>query len=319
MIWPSKLLLIYVVALSSVALHTSIGTGNLDRLSGWYTPLDVCLLWDHTTNKVTSDIQRCKKAHPYHAKQPDRCIVGNTWPTKAISCSSLNAIQYFQLSVDLNDPLLLPLQKLFGALSQKKCAFLLIGDSLMAQFFNAIMCELTREGLWTTHPTLTKTNMSKSHFVTSNLSNPPVPVKFIQLYHFAKGLHDRTSDPSMVTLKRGVDEFTRSHNCVFIVINFGAHYSDGLPLQSPVDYVEHMSRVLVYLHAVCEVRPSVRVYWRETAAQHFPTPHGCELNVRNCNDNNFPYFLLVLTNTLSVQKTSHLLAFLYSFRNFVFV
>jgi hypothetical protein len=81
-----------------------------------------------------------------------------------------------QVIEDYDDPSKRPLKEFFELLSKEKSALLLVGDSVMQQFYSAIACELEREGVWKDPAKFTNTDeIQHVH---------DVPIKFAPVYHF---------------------------------------------------------------------------------------------------------------------------------------
>jgi hypothetical protein len=131
-----------------------ISSSNLEK---WYTPLDMCLLLNDTSNSIENIMTGCERkvssANVSIAFAPPRCRAGNSWPSKGGFCSPID-IPYSKRDAlrqsvkGYDNPSQQPLRKLFSKLSKEKGALLLIGDSVMQQYYNAMACELEREGLW---------------------------------------------------------------------------------------------------------------------------------------------------------------------------
>jgi hypothetical protein len=80
----------------------------------------------------------------------------------------------------------------------------------------------------------------------------------------------------MVALKKNVEAFVEKYKSVYIMINMGLHYVVSPVAQfSRSDYRSQMTACLQYLHQVAKKSSKIRIYWRETSAQHFPTFNGC--------------------------------------------
>jgi hypothetical protein len=132
-----------------------ISSSNLEK---WYTPLDMCLLLNDTSSPIENIMMGCERKVSsanvsLTAFAPPRCRAGNSWPSKGGFCSPID-IPYSQRDAlrqsvkGYDDPSQQPLRKLFSKLSKEKGALLLIGDSVMQQYYNAMACEMEREGLW---------------------------------------------------------------------------------------------------------------------------------------------------------------------------
>jgi hypothetical protein len=106
-----------------------------------------------------------------------------------------------------DDPSSHPLRELFRLLSREKGALLLVGDSVMQQYYSAIACELEREGVWTDPNSFRNTDALK--YVEVEVGSPPVPIKFLPIYHFVNGRFDRVVSVTFfgltLTLSRRVE------------------------------------------------------------------------------------------------------------------
>ena len=123
------------------------------HLNEWLTDFDRCIISSTETNKdIDAHVNYCKYTHPSHNK-PIRCQLGNTWPSRSGFCSSADisysSRQYMTSSLlGYDNPRTTPIKDFFIKLNSDKTLLLLIGDSVMQQFFGAVACELEREGIW---------------------------------------------------------------------------------------------------------------------------------------------------------------------------
>eukprot|EP01035_Chromulina_nebulosa_P020631 gene20631-26748_t len=140
-----------------------------------------------------------------------------------------------------DDPTLKPLLKLFLKLQNENGALLLMGDSVTQQFYGTLACELERERIWTDHTKFVDTDTIR--YVSINDSLSPVPIKFLPIYHFVRGLHYVGTD---------TPRFTR------------------------LDYQSQVTMALTYFNTLSSWYPNklIRIIFRETTAQHFPTSNG---------------------------------------------
>lgn len=184
-----------------------IESNNIDR---WYTPLDKCMIMNDTSNAIEIIMSTCEERLKYSTTkysttsttnipspyQPDRCRAGNSWPSKGGYCAPADIpyakrLALFRAVEGYDNPDKQPLKVLFSKLSAEKGALLLIGDSVMQQFYGAIACELEREGIWK-DPKLFK-NTDELQYVRTDhgVKSNKVPIKFIPIYHFVNGRFDR--------------------------------------------------------------------------------------------------------------------------------
>lgn len=286
-------LLLNFILLPHLSRATRATAGSLWQdsasLSRWYTPYDLCVLGSAGNGSIESISEPCEKAAQARGETvpPVRCRVGNSWPSKGGFCSAVD-IPYTERKnlrrsvVGLDDPGQAYLRELFTSLSREKGMLLLVGDSVMQQFFGAMACELEREGIWKDPSKFSNTDEVRHVTITppvANSSSPAasVPIKFVPIYHFVNGRFDRVANASMFALRKNVDEYIRDHDSLLILINMGLHYvSSPIAHFTRADYRAQMTAALSYLNGVAHAYPTrrVRVIWRETSAQHFPTPTG---------------------------------------------
>lgn len=263
----------------------ALNSGNVEwidsqNISNWYTPMDLCILSNTSTASVESIIKHCEDRHPTLTSIPVRCRAGNSWPSRSEYCSAEDLPfkerdAFRKTTRGMDDPSVRPLESFFSKLSKKNGAMLVIGDSVMQQFFSAIACELEREGVWNDPSKFTNTD--EVQYVKPKGASKPVTMKFLPIYHFVNGRWDRIANASMHHLTTAVETMSAKHDSLVIILNMGLHYVDN-PVAgfSRADYVSQMTDALGYLHRTVIKHPSrnIKVFWRETSAQHFPTPNG---------------------------------------------
>lgn len=108
-------------------------------------------------------------------------------------------------------------------------------------------------------------------------------MKFLPIYHFVNSKYDRVANASMAALRKNVEAFVDKYESVYIMLNMGLHYVVSPVAQfSRQDYRSQMTAALHYLHniAIRSTTGKIRIYWRETSAQHFPTVNGYWPGVR---------------------------------------
>ena len=180
-------------------------SSNLDK---WYTALDVCLLSNSTSSPIKSIMTDCEKKLIASDKadfKPIRCRAGNSWPSKGGFCSSVD-IPYskrdnLRMSIKgYDDPTQQPLRKLFTSLSKEKGALLLIGDSVMQQYYNAMACELEREGIWDDPSKFTNTDIVQYVKVDKAEDVHSVPIRFIPIFHFVNSRYDKVVSQNILLL-----------------------------------------------------------------------------------------------------------------------
>lgn len=274
-------LLIVTISKTFQQSHTSFPLirtwHDSQHLDQWYSILDHCILRNSSSISSDTVVNDCIEAtkNKMSAKQPLRCQIGNSWPTKSGFCANedipfANRISLRQSLDGYDDPSQKPLLKLFTNLKDENGALLLIGDSVMQQFYAGLACELEREGIWKDPDQYSNTDETKFVF-------DKVAIKFLPIYHFVNGRFDRIANASMFNLKKNVEEFTTKYDSVLIVVNMGLHYvSNPITHFSRLDYQSQMTLALQYLYNIASSlkHKKIRILWRETSAQHFPTSNG---------------------------------------------
>ncbi len=143
-----------------------------NHLDSWLTPLDRCIL----TKRGDDVLTECREStYISEEKQPLRCTVGNSWPSRSGFCSSVDLSfderkNFIRSVIGFDDPSQKPLYHFFNTLGFENGAALFIGDSVMQQFFSAIACELEREGVWTDTTKFTNTGILLEMIYLSSFS-----------------------------------------------------------------------------------------------------------------------------------------------------
>lgn len=250
------------------------------NLSQWYNDFDLCLIKSTSNGTIESIMKQCENELNHSSSKPVRCIAGNSWPSKSEFCSAadipFNKRTGFQKSLEnLDNPTDNHLKTFFSKLSEENGALLVIGDSVMQQFFSAIACELEREKIWN-NPTKF-TNTDEIQYIRVSPNSTIVPMQFLPIYHLVNNRFDRIPNAPMKKLENTLELYIKQHNSVTVIINMGLHYIDNpVPNFSRIDYRNQMIIVLTYLHniALSNSNKNIRIFWRETSAQHFPTNNG---------------------------------------------
>lgn len=241
------------------------------HLEKWYDPYDLCVLYDNSSTPVEELTSTCEKKAIGRGEKlkPIRCRVGNSWPTKSGFCASEDVPyterHYFRMyppGPHMDDPSFHPLQSLFEQLASEKSSLLLVGDSVMQQFFAGLACELERENIW--KDTSYFTNTDEIRYVQVGGPNSyAVPIRFLPVYHFVNSRFDRVVNASMFNLRKGVEDFLKVSDGVVIVVNMGLHYVSN-PIQhfSRLDYQSQMTNALQYLHSLSYI-PNKKVTIRD--------------------------------------------------------
>lgn len=252
------------------------------KLDKWYNPFDLCMIYSKSNSSIDTIMKDCeaKVKSTQHIQLPVRCRAGNSWPSKSEYCSAADIPFYerknFQRTIEgLDDPSSNPLAKFFHTLGTEKGALLVIGDSVMQQFFSAIACELEREQVWKDPGRFTNTD--EMQYVRAGPNETVVPMMFLPIYHFVNGRYERTPNAAMKKLESTLNSMVADKKSLAVIVNMGLHYIDNpVPNFSRIDYRAQMTAALSYLHnfALSHTSKNIRIFWRETSAQHFPTPNG---------------------------------------------
>eukprot|EP01040_Poterioochromonas_malhamensis_P002756 gene2756-2933_t len=307
-------LIIFLLLSEPLSLYsTTVASRSFDEewvesqnLQKWLTPIDLCIIQD--TRNVSTDIilRDCEAKVAQEKKDqvipPLRCRIGNTWPSRSRYCDAEDIpfsqrFHFKSVPKTLDHPEDNALKTFFSHLIKKNGALLLIGDSVTQQMFNAIACELVRENVWTDYNTFTNTDevqyVTMSQIDHKNQETPlqQSALKFLPVYHFVDGRHDRRPQQAFHSLVTTLQDFLSKYNTLYIVINMGLHYIDNpAPGFSKNDYSKQMEKLLLYLHSFHQNYTNtassphhhslngkpydIKIIWRETSAQHFSLPNG---------------------------------------------
>jgi hypothetical protein len=247
------------------------------HLDKWYDAWDLCVLNDNTNRTVDDVTSGCEKQSIARNEKlkPIRCRVGNSWPTKSGFCASEDLPytdrHYFRMAppgTHMDDPSYSPLRALFEQLTIERSSLLLVGDSVMQQFFAGMACELEREQIW--KDTSYFANTDEVRYVQlGDKDSYAVPIRFLPIYAFVNSRFDRIANASMFNLRKGVEDFLKDRDGVVIIINMGLHYVvNPIPHFSRIDYQSQMTVALHYLHSLTHIpNKKIRPFWRETSAQ----------------------------------------------------
>jgi hypothetical protein len=250
----------------------------------WFDSNDLCLISSKHNGTFESIAENCDKLTREKGEtlQPTRCRAGNSWPSKSGFCAPFDypfaeRQSLHQTVKGYDDPQKKPLSSFFRKLGKEEGALLIIGDSVMQQFYSALACELEREKVWKDPAKFTNTD--ELQYVKSDPSpdSKKVPISFINVYHFVNGRYDRVPDSALQKMKSTVESMSAAHNSLVVLFNVGLHYVDTPIAQfARADYQKQLTVALKYLHNYAIKHPSktIRIFWRETTAQHFPTING---------------------------------------------
>ena len=208
------------------------------NISLWYNSFDLCMLQFNSTEiSIDEMINKCTNVQKNKDEiRPVRCRAGNAWPLKSGYCSPFDLpyserINFRKAIKGFDDPSQKPLNDLFTRLSLEKGALLLIGDSVMQQFFGAVACELEREGIWNDPKSFKNTDEIRyvSPISGSPADNSPgsVPIKFTPIFHFIDGRYDRRKNASMHHMNTSIEYFLKDYDSLLILFNVGLHYVGG--------------------------------------------------------------------------------------------
>lgn len=278
--------LLFLQYLQAVCGEAWVQSTNLQR---WLHPFDLCLLKDArniSINDIEKDCMRMVAASGEASLPPVRCRVGNTWPSRSAYCDPRD-IPFAQRSnlrnavAGYDDPSKTPLKDFFRLLSARNGVLLLLGDSVMQQFYSAVACELEREQVWKDPSQFTNTDEVRT--VALEGANGSAAIRFLPMYHLVNGRYDRVPNATMTALQTQMKTILRSHSSIVVLANMGLHYVDN-PVAgfSKHDYHKQVMIVLTYLQSIAVHHPNkdIHILWRETTAQHFPTPNGYWPGVR---------------------------------------
>ena len=261
------------------------------NLTKWYNEFDLCMIRSTSNSSIDVIMKGCEASiSPQHKQLPMRCRAGNSWPSKSEYCSAsdipFSERKNFQHSLQgLDDPTRNYLKSFFAKLAAEKGALIVIGDSVMQQFFSAIACELEREQVWKDPGKFTNTD--EVQYVRVGAESRIVPMLFLPIYHFVNGRFDGVPMAAMRKLESTLNSYIEKHSSLVVMANMGLHYIDNpVPNFSRVDYQQQMAMALSYLHNFAlshTATKNVRIFWRETSAQHFPTMNGYWPGARYAN------------------------------------
>lgn len=192
-----------IILITDITHSTQISDGwsYSSKLDEWYTELDLCLLRNESTIDIKTIMEGCENETSTKSTKkvmPMRCRAGNSWPSKGAFCSPQD-IPYNQRHslrksfFGFDDPGEQPLRELFSSLSKERGALLLVGDSVMQQFYSAIACELEREGIWTDPSRFKDANYPQMVDIGGQKGKKAVsvPIHYAPIYHYVNGRHDR--------------------------------------------------------------------------------------------------------------------------------
>jgi hypothetical protein len=297
------------------------------NLNSWLSPLDICLINDSRNISADEIMKDCE--NNLMAKQkladfpPVRCRIGNTWPSRSKFCDSTDIPfakrKHFLTSAsgydDPNDPVL---KEFFEHLTKKNGILLMIGDSVMQQFMNAVACELSREGVWKDYNRFKNTDETQyislkevqnaNELKTAEKSDDhsiKSAMKFLPIYHFVDGRYDRKPQAAFNSLVSTLHDCLQQYKTIIILVNMGLHYIENpSPGFSKTDYSAQMTKLLLYLssfhnNATRLTQHSVEIVWRETTAQHFATNNGFWPGVKYTKDMKLGCFPIQDTSALA--------------------
>ena len=271
-----------------------------ENLTKWYTEFDLCMLNYSSSNVTVEEMTNNCTATTGQNKLdnrpnllPTRCRAGNAWPLKSGYCSPLDLafsdrINFRKAIKGYDDPSQKPLFHLFSKLASEKGALLLIGDSVMQQFFSALGCELEREGIWNDPNSFKNTDEVRyvnpdyldrgGHSAAEKLEHRSVPIKFVPIYHFVDGRYDKRKDASMWALNNSIESFLQEYDSLVVFFNVGLHYvGSTIKDFTRTDFQMHITNAFKLLHSIVSLhqrKKKIRIMWKESSAQHFPTPNG---------------------------------------------
>lgn len=153
--WLFVVAAVYAIFIGPASASMQQNWVDSQHLKEWYNEFDLCMIYSKSNSSIDTIMKGCEAQvkSTQHVQLPVRCRAGNSWPSKSEYCSASDIPFYerknFQRTVEgLDDPSSNPLAQFFRTLGQEKGALLVVGDSVMQQFFSAIACELEREKVW---------------------------------------------------------------------------------------------------------------------------------------------------------------------------
>jgi hypothetical protein len=171
----------------------------------------------------------------------------------------------------------------------------------MVQFFGAILCELERESVWKAPPKHRTRKDTMEHVPVLGTDGKllgKVLVQFEPVYHLVNSRYDRVKDATMQHLNETVSKLLRHYDSLVVVANIGLHYIDppkksrdrggnynradkGFTREDYGSAIVRIGQALATRRAVAlQQGKKMRLFWRESSAQHFPTPTGYWPGVR---------------------------------------
>lgn len=252
----------------------------------WYNTNDLCLISSSRNDPFEKIAETCDSSSKAAGElmKLTRCRAGNSWPSRSGFCAPYDypfteRPSLHKIVKGYDDSQKKPLLSFFRKLSKEGGALLIIGDSVMQQFYSALACELEREKVWKDSSKFTNTDEIQYVRTTDHSGSSPhkVEIRFINVYHFVNGRYDRTPDAALTKIKNTVDSLSSTYNSLTVLVNVGLHYVDK-PVQhfTRIDYTKQLTVALSYLHnySLKHNTKTIRIFWRETTAQHFPTSNG---------------------------------------------
>lgn len=281
--------------------HQWVKTKSINE---WLNPFDLCLLSNSRNISIHEITGECEKKIPSDSTPlpPVRCRIGNTWPSRSSYCDPIDLPlaqrQHLQQAIYGYDrPESKPLELFFKKLAKDRGILISVGDSVMQQYFSAMACELEREHVWKDSSQFTNTDETRYISFTDLDSQSPskensfqAAMKFYPLYHLVNSKYDRIPNAPLHNFKRFITEIFQNYQTIVLLVNMGLHYIDNPEKGfSKQDYFDQMKITLLYLSNLYDLFPShkIRIYWRETSAQHFPTPNGYWPGVRYAKNLHF--------------------------------
>jgi len=142
----------------------------------------------------------------------------------------------------------------------------MVGDSVSAQYFDEVACRA-----WAAGATVTEMPVSSSIQSSWNSCRSVRRSTLSFKMCFVQAGTQYSKDGSVLKTVRKLDHLGQFHTGDVLVINEGVWFRNRLERES--EHLQEISRVEALKVGNLQKR-GVRVFWRETLATHFPTPHG---------------------------------------------
>jgi hypothetical protein len=220
-----------------------------------------------------------EKVHPY-------CVVSESCHTKFHFQQQIFSKVYNSSSINTN-PFQNPLFKLLNKISYKNVQnetiigqIIFFGDSSSMSIFEAFICEIIRNKLFTNFEAVNIVDKMQHIFYnfSENTDNNQKPVKSKIGLRFINKNITSILDMFNQTLSATLNET----NYLVLIVNIGLWYNYGFENHL---YKDEAKILLKYLYSLSytlqrhfKEKKTIKIFWLETVAQHYP-PHGYYSNI----------------------------------------